>query len=118
MPVPARGILDRALRKSAAVWVAPAGSPARLVWAVWRAGALWVAVGGSEQQVPGLADGVPCVLTVRSPGTHSHLLDVPAVAARTDPDAAVRAALVAARRHGPPGWAEVYALHPLDASTG
>jgi hypothetical protein len=105
-------VLDAALRKSAAVWVAAQGHPARLVWAVWRNGALWVAVGPAEQQVPGLADGVMCTVTVRSPSTRSHLADVPSVAHEVDPDADTSAALAAARLNAPPRWRTVYRLDP------
>ncbi|GGM42771.1 hypothetical protein GCM10012275_12130 [Longimycelium tulufanense] len=105
-------MLDAALRKAGAVWVVVDEHPARLVWTVWRAGALWVAVGPDEQEVPGLSDGVRCQVTLRSPTTHSHLLDVPAVAHRVEPDEETMAALAAARLNASPRWAEVYRLDP------
>ncbi|HEY8374784.1 MAG TPA: hypothetical protein VIL00_18795 [Pseudonocardiaceae bacterium] len=114
-------VLDAALRKAAAVWVRAGGSgadhPARLVWALWRDGAVLVAVGPDEQQVPGLADGVDCVVTVRSPSTHSHLIDVPARAHRVEPDEETTAALAAARLNAPPRWTEVYRLELLPVGT-
>ncbi|WP_367132198.1 hypothetical protein [Saccharothrix sp. HUAS TT1] len=103
-------VLDNALRKAAAIWVAPAGHGPRLVWALWRDGAVLVAVGGAEQPVPGLADGVACTVTVRSPTTHSHLLDAPATARLVEPDDAVAAALRAARLNGGSEWESVYRL--------
>lgn len=103
-------MLDNALRKAAAIWVRPDGHEPRLVWALWRDGAVLVAVGGTEQEVPGLVDGVACTVTVRSPTTHSHLVDAPATArlARLDDESA--AALRAARLNGRPEWHSVYRL--------
>ncbi|MEU7528835.1 hypothetical protein AB0A74_24095 [Saccharothrix sp. NPDC042600] len=103
-------VLDNALRKAAAVWVAPDGHPARLVWALWRDESVLVAVGGTEQEVPGLADGVACVLTVRSPSTHSHLVDVPVTARLVAVDDETAAALRAARLNTTPAWESVYRL--------
>ncbi|MCE6994568.1 hypothetical protein LZG04_07060 [Saccharothrix sp. S26] len=103
-------VLDNALRKAAAVWIRPDGHEPRLVWALWRDGTLLVAVGGTEQEVPGLVDGVACTVTVRSPTTHSHLVDARATARRTDLDDDARAALTAARLNGRPEWADVYRL--------
>lgn len=105
-------MLGAALRKTAAVWVAPQGYPARLVWAVWRDGALLLAVGPDEQQVPGLTDGVACTVTVRSPSTRSHLADVSAVAHTVEPDEAASAALAEARLNAPPRWSTVYRIDP------
>jgi len=104
-------LLDNALRKAAAVWITVDGRP-RLVWALWRDGALWVAVGGGEQQVPGLRDGVTCTITVRSPTTHSHLADVPAAVRLVEPEKDVTDALRAARLNAEPAWTEVYRLDP------
>jgi hypothetical protein len=113
--------LDTALRKSVAVWVRPGARPARLVWGVWRAHALWLATGGgSGQDVPGLADGAVAVVTVRSPTTRSHLAEVPMAVTRAEPDAPTAAALVAARLNGPSSWARgdwdaVWRLEPVSA---
>ncbi|MBW4719290.1 hypothetical protein KZQ38_19040 [Saccharothrix sp. SC076] len=106
-------MLDNALRKAAAVWVSAGGGPARLVWALWRDDALLVAVGGGEQEVPGLSDGVACTLTVRSPSTHSHLLTAPAVARLVVPDEDTSAALRGARLNGEARWESVYRLEPV-----
>lgn len=101
--------MDAALRKAAALWVAVPGRRGRLVWALWRDGSVWVAVGG-DQEVPGLADGQPVTITVRSPTTHSFLLETPAVAHLVEPDGDVEAALRAARLNGPATWTGVYRL--------
>lgn len=106
-------MLTRALRKAAAVWVAPEGHAPRLTWTVWRGGALWIATGGSEPDLPGLADGVTCTVTVRSPTTHSHLVEFTARGHETDPDADTRAAMRAARRNGPDAWDRVHRLDPV-----
>ena len=103
-------MLDNALRKAAAVWVRPAGHGSRLVWALWRDGAVLVAVGGSEQVVPGLGDGVACAVTVRSPSTHSHLVEVTTTARALEPDEGTAAALRAARLNTTPRWESVYRL--------
>ncbi|CCH28221.1 hypothetical protein BN6_08920 [Saccharothrix espanaensis DSM 44229] len=103
-------MLDNALRKAAAVWVAPAGHDARLVWALWRDDTVLVAVGGSEQRVPGLSDGVTCTLTVRSPSTHSHLVTVSATARLITPDDETSTALRTARLNTTPVWDSVYRL--------
>ena len=104
--------LDAALRKAGAVWVAPTGRRPRLVWTLWRDGGFWVAVGGGEQDVPGLTDGASCTVTVRSSTTHAHLLDVPVVAALVDPDDGTASALAAARHNAQPRWTQVYRLTP------
>ncbi|MEU4807079.1 hypothetical protein [Actinosynnema sp. NPDC023587] len=103
-------LLDNALRKAAAVWVEPAGHGARLVWALWRDDTVLIAVGGTEQQVPGLADGARCTLTVRSPSTHSHLVTVATTARLTTPDDDTAAALRTARLNATPAWDSVYRL--------
>lgn len=110
-----RAQLDAALRKATAVWVRPAGHPARLVWAVWStrgamAGSLLIACGGTEQHVPGLADGGPVEVVVARPGTRSALATIATTALRLEPDAATTATLAAARRNATPGWTQVYRL--------
>ncbi|MGW0519094.1 hypothetical protein [Crossiella sp. NPDC003009] len=105
-------LLDAALRKAAAVWITPAGGRASLVWALWRDGALWIAVGGAEQTVPGLTDGAACTVTVRSPSTHSHLTEVAAVARLTEPDPDTRTALAAARLNAELRCAQVFRVEP------
>jgi hypothetical protein len=104
-------LLDNALRKAAAVWITTDQDP-RLVWALWRDGAVWVAVGEHEQQVPGLTDGAACTVTLRSPTTHSRLADIPATAHLVTPEKEVTDALAAARLNASPRWTEVYRLDP------
>jgi hypothetical protein len=101
--------LDAALRKAAALWVAVPGRRGRLVWALWRDGSAWVAVGG-DQEIPGLTDGHSVTITVRSPTTHSFLLETPATANLVEPDEGTVAALRAARLNGRATWTEVYRL--------
>ncbi|SEQ00929.1 hypothetical protein [Lentzea albida] len=103
-------ILDAALRKAAAVWITSPGHGPRLVHAHWRADALWVITGGTEQSVPGLTDGAEVTVTVRSPSTHSHLVDAPAVARLTEPDEETAQALRTARLNTKPEWEAVYRL--------
>lgn len=102
-------VMDAALRKAAAVWVAVPGRRGRLVWSLWRAESLWVAVGG-DQEVPGLVDGLDVTIILRSPTTHSFLVEVRAVARLVEPDDEVVAALRAARLNGQATWTEVYRL--------
>ncbi|KAA2264108.1 hypothetical protein F0L68_08715 [Solihabitans fulvus] len=101
--------MDTALRKAAAVWVAVPGQRARLAWTAWRGGVLWLAA-GSDQDVPGLTDGVSCTVTLRSPTTHSHLLDVAVTARLTEPDEETATALRGARLNGVAVLDAVYRL--------
>lgn len=103
-------VLDAALRKAAAVWITSPGHEPRLVHAHWRDDALWVITGGSEQQVPGLADQAQVTVTVRSPSTHSHLIDAEAVAHLAEPDDETTQALKTARLNTEPDWEAVYRL--------
>lgn len=103
-------VLDAALRKAAAIWITVPGRKPRLVWALWRQNAIWLATGGTEQQVPGLGDGVECTITVRSPSTHSHLLDTSVTAHLEDPDEETAQALRTARLNTEPEWESVYRL--------
>ncbi|WP_231114554.1 hypothetical protein [Lentzea aerocolonigenes] len=103
-------VLDAALRKAAAVWISSPGHEPRLVHAHWRDDALWVITGGSEQQVPGLTDQAQVTVTVRSPSTHSHLIDAQAVATLTEPDEETTQALKTARLNTEPEWEAVYRL--------
>ena len=102
-------ILDAALRKAAAVWITSPGHEPRLVHAHWRDDALWVISGGTEQKLS-LADGEQVTVTVRSPSTHSHLIDAQAVAHLTEPDEETVQALKTARLNTKPEWEAVYRL--------
>ncbi|MFJ8963484.1 hypothetical protein ACIRG5_29265 [Lentzea sp. NPDC102401] len=103
-------VLDAALRKAAAVWITSPGHEPRLVHAHWRADALWIISGGTEPEVPGLTDGAEVTVTVRSPSTHSHLIDASAVAHLTEPDGETALALKTARLNTTPEWDAVYRL--------
>ncbi len=102
-------VMDAALRKAAALWVVVPPNRGRLVWSLWRDGSVWVAVGG-DQEVPGLADGTAVTIVLRSPTTHSFLLEAPATASLVVPDEETAAALRAARLNGPAAWTGVYRL--------
>jgi hypothetical protein len=102
-------ILDAALRKAAAVWITSPGHEPRLVHAHWRDDALWVITGGTEQKLPP-TDGEQVTVTVRSPSTHSHLIDAQAVARLTEPDDETAQALKTARLNTEPEWEAVYRL--------
>ena len=103
-------VLDAALRKAAAIWITVPAHPPRLVWALWRQNTIWLATGGTEQQVPGLGDGTTCTITVRSPSTHSHLLETQAIAHNVEPDEETAQALRTARLNTKPEWESVYRL--------
>ncbi|MEV7325796.1 hypothetical protein [Streptomyces sp. NPDC093970] len=62
-----RALVEEATKKSGLVWVRGAGAPvARPVWHAWADGALCLVGDGSEQPLPGLADGGSAEVTVRS----------------------------------------------------
>ncbi|ANZ42609.1 hypothetical protein BBK82_09440 [Lentzea guizhouensis] len=103
-------MLDAALRKAAAVWITSPGHEPKLVHAHWRDEALWVITGGTEQHVPGLSDKAQVTVTVRSPSTHSHLIDAKATAHLTEPDDETTQALKTARLNTEPEWDAVYRL--------
>lgn len=62
-----RALVEEATKKSGLVWVRGSGGPARPLWHVWHEGAMClVGDGPGEQPLPGLADGGPAEVTVRS----------------------------------------------------
>lgn len=121
---PTRAELDGALRKSAVVWLTPAGHPTRLVWGVFSPrggpdGTLLVACGGSEQQVPGLVEGADVTVVVARPGARTALCALACTAHElAAPEPAVLAALTAARRNAGPGWSHVFGLDLVRALGG
>ena len=104
------------------MWVTTPGHPARLVWALWSgrgplAGSLLVAVGGADQDVPGLVDGAAVTVTVAEPGTRTALGTVACTARGLlgDERATADGLLLAARRGDSrpgegPRWTDVLAL--------
>ncbi|MGV9841183.1 hypothetical protein ACWDUB_03610 [Streptomyces fungicidicus] len=62
-----RALVEEATKKSGLVWVKGPGAAARALWHVWHEGAACVVGDGpGEQPLPGLADGGPAEVTVRS----------------------------------------------------
>ncbi|MEU0289689.1 hypothetical protein ABZ368_07215 [Streptomyces sp. NPDC005908] len=62
-----RALIEEATKKSGLIWVKGPGVPARALWHVWHEGAACVIGDGpGEQPLPGLADGAPAEVTVRS----------------------------------------------------
>jgi hypothetical protein len=72
-----RALVEEATKKSGLIWVSGGGAPAahaqgpgvpsRALWHVWHEGAVClVGDGPGEQPLPGLVDGGPAVVTVRS----------------------------------------------------
>ncbi|MFH8800063.1 hypothetical protein ACH4F6_10780 [Streptomyces sp. NPDC017936] len=63
-----QALVEEATKKSGLIWVKAAGQPAaRALWHVWHDGAAClVGDGPGEQPLPGLADGAPAEVTVRS----------------------------------------------------
>lgn len=62
-----RALVEEATKKSGLIWVKGPGGPARTLWHVWHEGAACVIGDGpGEQPLPGLSDGGPAEVTVRS----------------------------------------------------
>ena len=92
--VAARETFGKALAKGAVVWLhvtqpVPAGASRRerrrgpttveqAVWYVWTDGKVYVLVGETEQQVPGLLDATQVAVTARSKDLRSRVSHVPA----------------------------------------
>jgi hypothetical protein len=69
-----------AAKKSDLLWVETDDTAARPLWHIWREDAALVVTGGLEQPDPGLVDGAPVVLVLRSKDKGSRLLRLRAVA--------------------------------------
>ncbi|NUU24438.1 MAG: hypothetical protein HOV68_23480 [Streptomycetaceae bacterium] len=122
-------LLEEAAKKSALLWIAPAGHPARAVWHVWHDGAVHILTArdadGLEQYVPGLADAATADVTVRSKDKGGRLIACAAAVTVLTPDAeawpAAAAALHAERLNAPDGeaqperWARDCVIVRLDA---
>ncbi|MET7480098.1 hypothetical protein ABZT17_37880 [Streptomyces sp. NPDC005648] len=62
-----QALVEEATKKSGLIWVRGSGPAARALWHVWHEGAACVIGDGpGEQPLPGLTDGGPAEVTVRS----------------------------------------------------
>jgi hypothetical protein len=94
---PDAALVEEACKKSGLIWVAVPGSRDRMAWHVWHEhdgrGAVYIVVGGGEQALPGLADGITVRVTVRSKDKGGRLVAWPGRVSRIAP--------------GSPEWVEV-----------
>ncbi|MFF1691188.1 MULTISPECIES: hypothetical protein [unclassified Streptomyces] len=66
-PLLDQALVEEATKKSGLIWVRGASGTERALWHVWHEGAAnLVGDGPGEQPLPGLADGGPATVTVRS----------------------------------------------------
>lgn len=74
------GLIAEAGRKSGLVWVRAGEAPGRdwPVWHLWHDDAVYVLTGGTEQQVPGLAEAGSATVTMRSKDNGGRLVAWPA----------------------------------------
>lgn len=59
-------LVAAAAKKSSVIWVSVDGAPARALWQVPSEGSMLVVTGGSEQELPELADASSAAVTIRS----------------------------------------------------
>ncbi len=89
LSVPDAALIEEACKKSGLIWVAVPGARDRAAWHVWHEqdgrGAVYVVVGGGEQELPGLADGITVRVTVRSKDKGGRLVSWPGLVARIVP---------------------------------
>ncbi|MEV7087216.1 hypothetical protein AB0O07_15160 [Streptomyces sp. NPDC093085] len=84
-PLLARALVEEATKKSGLVWVRGSG-PDRALWHIWHEGAaVLVGDGPGEQPLPGLADGEPAEVTVRSKDKGGRVVGWTAVVAELAP---------------------------------
>jgi hypothetical protein len=106
----ARALVDEACRKSALVWLRPAGSDrAQAVWHGYVDGAVHVVSGGLEQDAPELVDGTEVDVTVRSKDTGGRVLTFRGTVSTVRPDDPAWDAVVTelhAKRLNPPDGEE------------
>lgn len=82
-----RALIEEATKKSGLIWVRGPGVPARALWHVWHEGAACVVGDGpGEQPLPGLADGGPADVTVRSKDKGGRLVTWTATVVELPPD--------------------------------
>jgi len=98
LSVPDAALIEEACKKSGLIWVAVSGLRDRAAWHVWHEqdgqAAVYVVVGGGEQSLPGLADGIIVRVTVRSKDKGGRLVSWPGVVARIVPGSEEWAAVV------------------------
>lgn len=98
LTVPDAALIEEACKKSGLIWVAVPGARDRAAWHVWQdhggQGAVYVVVGGGEQSLPGLADGLTVRVTVRSKDKGGRLVAWPGLVARITPGSEEWAAVV------------------------
>lgn len=91
-----RALIEEATKKSGLIWVAGPGVPARALWHVWHESAACVIGDGpGEQPLPGLSDGGPAEVTVRSKDKGGRLVSWSATVAELSPGSEAWEAAVA-----------------------
>jgi hypothetical protein len=91
-----QALVEEATKKSGLVWVAGPGVPARALWHVWHEGAAClIGDGPGEQPLPGLVDGGPAEVTVRSKDKGGRLVVWTAKVVELAPDSEAWTAAVA-----------------------
>lgn len=102
----ARALVEEVCKKSALVWLRPAGDAhAYAVWHAWVDGAVHVVTGGLEQPVPDLPDGAEVDVVARSKDTWGRVVTFAATVATVRPEDPAWDAVVAelhAKRLNPP----------------
>jgi hypothetical protein len=105
-----QALVEEATKKSGLIWVRGPEGPSRALWHVWHEGAAClIGDGPGEQPLPGLTDGGPAEVTVRSKDKGGRLVTWTAKAVELTPgseawDAAV-AELKGKRLNAPDGEA-------------
>ena len=107
-------LIEEACKKSGLIWVAVPGSRDRAAWHVWHElagqGAVYLVVGGGEQQLPGLGQAPLVRVTVRSKDKGGRLVTWPGRVAYVPADSPewreVVPALHAKRLNAPDGEAQ------------
>lgn len=91
-----RALIEEATKKSGLIWVKGPGVPARALWHVWHDGAACVIGDGpGEQPLPGLTDGGPAEVTVRSKDKGGRLISWTATVVEPAPGSEAWTATVA-----------------------
>ena len=90
-----RALVEEATKKSGLIWVRGPGA-ARALWHVWHEGAVClIGDGPGEQPLPGLTDGGPAEVTVRSKDKGGRLVSWTAKVVELAPDSEAWTAAVA-----------------------